>query len=1312
MKKTCLLIFSILAAQCALAQTVVPVGKGSYASYAPLSKSRSDEHGGDQSRYMQYRPLHITERPGQPIPTNDWWTDMLKDTQTYSGHLWSYPQYVEAQSDGIDVVFPDYWIQNGTEMKPTTRFHLTAKDFAPEAAVADTWHDWDVTFVLGNAICSTSTSNENMRVTMAHGMPFTWVEMQGLTPQFTAEKIVRQAAGRMAIELSGTDDTGARHTALYGVYFPTDADVQIDPSLAAGTGQGTVTLSPADRTAGCPYVVIALLQSADDLDAYAPYALNVPRNTEVRWAYDAAKGKVTTTWDVTAENLANGTRGGDVLQGFIPHHYRDGAHPRFTFQSHAYTTPHGQLKLATGRTFDIDYDFSGMLPYYALPTDAGYNADIMRELLANYAAGGSFGADTYWGGKGLTQMALYMTFAREMGETELFRQCRDRLKAALVNWLTWTPGEEHTFFARDPRWGAMIGYNTSYDSETFNDHHFHYGYFTYAGALLALVDDDFRVNYGPMLREVAKDYANWERNDQRYPLFRTFDPWAGHSFAGGMGDGNGNGQESSSEAMQSWGGLYLLGLALGDDAMRDAGIFGWVSEARGTAEYWFDRHRDNIDYSKYDHPYNSNLTCHGVGWWNYFSGDQLWNAAIQWMPISPCLDYLSEDLDFARWDYETAWKLKSIGGWFDSNKDGSLGDGSGLGNVVLSYLQRHDPQQAADVFDQLWARNLSTAKATDTGGITYFVTHSHLTYGDIDWTVGATLPSARAYKDKEGRYTLMAYNPSDTEQEVKFYGLSDGHTIGSLLCPPRRLTVGGAESKAVGEIVPVDNSEADPRASIIMQNLALGRPCTESGHENAGTVPANATDGKQDTRWGSLHKDGEWIYVDLGRSASIYEIRINWEAAYAAEYLLEVSDDAKTWRPVGPTGHFTSGGGWDSVMADDAEGRYVRLTGIKRATQYGISFYELEVYGHYLDAATSDILGIRVTADADVLQQHRPAQLQAEGYTVGGEWTDVVPTWSTTSGSITTSGTFTPASYGSATVTATVGTMKASRTFPVEEAIAARALSVKPATDRVIAGMPLSIKALLTDQFGGPMDESVNFSITCDGLSTTDDEATITAASQTSCYTFTARNTGKYVITATYDSPTGTAQPLTASAEVTVCDFADVNLALGKPVSATSQQNNSARLATDGNLTTRWESVWGVDPQDLTVNLKDDYVIDRVVLTWEAAAAKTYDILVSTDGETWTKATTCTIKQAGRQEHTFAPIEARYVRIHGTSRMMTAYGYSLYELEVYGQRPVNTSITQLDAADLFPAASYLLNGLPASEQSRGIVIKQGRKTLK
>lgn len=115
------------------AQQVVPVGRGSYASYTPLANCRSTRHAvewgnykGDQSDWMQRRKLYINERDNQPIPTNDWWTNLI--TEPYSGQLWSYPQMVQAQEGGIDVQRPSYWIGNGTEMKWKTDSKHTGEE--------------------------------------------------------------------------------------------------------------------------------------------------------------------------------------------------------------------------------------------------------------------------------------------------------------------------------------------------------------------------------------------------------------------------------------------------------------------------------------------------------------------------------------------------------------------------------------------------------------------------------------------------------------------------------------------------------------------------------------------------------------------------------------------------------------------------------------------------------------------------------------------------------------------------------------------------------------------------------------------------------------------------------------------------------------------------------------------------------------------------------------------------------------------------------------------------------------------------------
>lgn len=776
MRNYLLLTAAIAVSAIVTAQQPVPVGSGSYAEYTPLVKSKTDQHGGDKSRIMETRRIYISDsKQGEPIPTNDWWTNLLVDT--YSGVLWSYPQVVKADGGGIFVAHPNHWSSDGCEMKYDTRITVKGRRFRPAEAIADDWSDWGLRMQLADG-------DKRMNVTMAQGVPFTWVEADGLDLLLNLGGGAADMSADGRIVVTNGSDT-------YGIYAP-------EGTAFADNGDGDLRVEFADGKAH--YLSIAVLPAADAADFYARYASVVPRNTTVDWRYDERSGMMTSIWSIVTENLDGGAER-NVLQGFLPHHYKNSV-TDIDFIDYTYATPRGKMRMAAGQRFSTAYKFSGVLPWFAAPKempDLGnpYNRERMRQMIADYAQKGAFGADTYWGGKGLTQMALYMTFAREMGEEALFEQCRSRLREALEDWLTYTPGEKSRFFARYDRWGALVGYDTSYDSDTFNDHHFHYGYFTYAGALLALVDDDFRARYGDMLRLVVKDYANWDRSDKRFPWLRTFTPWSGHSYAGGLGNtGNGNGQESTSESMQGWGGVYLLGVALGDKAMRDAGIFGWVTESKGVAEYWFDRDKENIDRTLYAKPYCSNLTAAGIGWWTWFSGDPVWMHSIQWMPVSPCLDYLSENLKFTKWDYEQMWAAKEIGGWVVNPSEGesTLSKEPGLGNVVLSYLQRFDPDQAARVMDEMWDANALVARQTDTNGISYFITHSHRTYGDRDFAVNADIPTSSAYCNADGRYTYVVYNADAAERVVTFF--KDGVKVAQFKAPAHRLTVYGEAPQA------------------------------------------------------------------------------------------------------------------------------------------------------------------------------------------------------------------------------------------------------------------------------------------------------------------------------------------------------------------------------------------------------------------------------------------------------------------------------------------------------------------------------------
>ena len=140
------------------------------------------------------------------------------------------------------------------------------------------------------------------------------------------------------------------------------------------------------------------------------------------------------------------------------------------------------------------------------------------------------------------------------------------------------------------------------------------------------------------------------------------------------------------------------------------------------------------------------------------------------------------------------------------------------------------------------------------------------------------------------------------------------------------------------------------------------------------------------------------------------------------------------------------------------------------------------------------------------------------------------------------------------------------------------------------------------------------------------------------------------------------------------------NQARGKTASASTTETSTtpASAAVDGSATTRWSSAYS-DPQWLQVDLGAALTVCRVVLSWEAAYATAYKVQVSSDGASWADAYSTTTGDGGLDDISFAARSARYVRVYGSQRA-TPYGYSLWEFEVFGSTPTQTTLTD-DLAD-------------------------------
>ncbi|MGH6655473.1 MAG: discoidin domain-containing protein, partial [Actinocrinis sp.] len=125
-------------------------------------------------------------------------------------------------------------------------------------------------------------------------------------------------------------------------------------------------------------------------------------------------------------------------------------------------------------------------------------------------------------------------------------------------------------------------------------------------------------------------------------------------------------------------------------------------------------------------------------------------------------------------------------------------------------------------------------------------------------------------------------------------------------------------------------------------NLALGKPTTASSTENAGTPAVDATDGNAGTRWSSAFSDPQWLQVDLGSVQAICKVTIQWETAAASAFQIQTSNDGTNWTSAYST---TAGPGGTQTINLSASGRYVRMYGTARATQYGYSIWEFQVNG-------------------------------------------------------------------------------------------------------------------------------------------------------------------------------------------------------------------------------------------------------------------------------------------------------------------------------------------------------------------------------
>ena len=527
------------------AEDSVRAGAGSYATRVP--------EGAKLPPLTIYRTANV---PG-PMPTNDWWSSLAFTPLSFA--MYPHPLAVRAMPGGLRVAYPGanitanksaiFGFMGGDGPDDFVIGHSAVEKFA-EARV-DGFSDWFV-----NALFE--QDGKKLRTSFGHGSPFVFVEIAGGNPTLNFGKETPKVwAGGAADAVLGISVKG-RH---YGIFAP------------AGSGWSDLlaTKWTAD-TKGKGYFTVAVLPeaTAETLALFRRHAHHHVTDSKVAWQYDEKTAAVRTTFTVTVKSREGAGEG--TLFALYPHQWTN---TTAKLASQSYSSVRGPMKLTEGVSFSTEMKYPGVLPSLPLTAKAdkakldGFIADELKDK-------GKLTGDTYWLGKQLGKWATLIPLAEQTGNKGAADELTARIKASLENFLSATDAQgvlkksSAGLFYYEPTWGTLIGYPASYGSDNeLNDHHFHYGYFLRAAGELARRDPAWAADakWGAMLKLLVRDIVSTDRGDKLFPFLRNFDPYAGHSWASGharFADGNNN--ESSSEAMNAWYGLILLGAATGDRA--------------------------------------------------------------------------------------------------------------------------------------------------------------------------------------------------------------------------------------------------------------------------------------------------------------------------------------------------------------------------------------------------------------------------------------------------------------------------------------------------------------------------------------------------------------------------------------------------------------------------------------------------------------------------------------------------------------------------------------------------------------------------
>lgn len=711
------------------AQTV-SVGNGSYSTTLPAGAV-----GPQNSSGVNVFPK-VTADFSQPYQTNDFWSSLIYSFfgSQYSNVLYAHPINAKAVASGLEIGYTPSHVFAANDYLYPFRSQITVgvTNLNAAATLTDSYGDWTVT-------AAWQQGTRTMKATLGHGLPFIF---------FTEVKGGEALVSMGAVPTVWANDTNAIAITINGVNYGLFAPNGATWTVSNNTFRSTL--------AGKDFFSVALLPDNNPatFSAFKERAFAFVKDSKVSWIYNEETADMQATY--TYETVLMDSAAGNLNETLTALYRHQWLNTNNELLNYSYNSPRGEMKLLAGNSFINTHKFTGVLP--ALPDRGNYNREDLLRFVKE-AATGSLGIQgTYNSGKAMARFTNLVHIADQIGAIAERDHFLNQMKIRLEDWLTAGGQQEYSY---NESWDVLTGYPSGFGADNqINDHHFHSAYAVMTAATIAQYDSLWarQENWGGMINLLIKDANNWDRSDTMFPFLRSFDAYAGHSWAAGHGDfGDGNNQESSSESMNFASAAVLWGEATGQEAIRDLGIYLYATESAAINQYWFD-----IDNQVF--PQNYAHVAVGMVWGSkgvhstWFGADPEFIHGINLLPITGGSFYLGTDPEYVKANYNevVAERNSQPTVWKD---------------VFWQYLALSDADLAISYY--LQDPNYVPFDGESRAHTLHWL-YNMKKLGQPDLTITANTPTFAVFKNAAEQKSYVAYNASSTTKSVSF---SDGFSM-------------------------------------------------------------------------------------------------------------------------------------------------------------------------------------------------------------------------------------------------------------------------------------------------------------------------------------------------------------------------------------------------------------------------------------------------------------------------------------------------------------------------------------------------------